>query len=315
VEEIMNKKPKVLLGIALHEDAASLLCEKAEVIQIPGGKEDLTALIGSIEGIIAYSPPIDTLRGARKLKVISCHSVPKDLLKEAGEQGVTVTLVPSLWDTVADMTLALIFAAARNIPQAHGAIKAGLWNNNEGLKIRYSGHDVFGRTLGILGLGQIGTILAKRVQGFEMKTLYHDIHRNPEMEKKFGLEYCGLHRLLAESDILTVLVPLNDETRGMLGEEELRLMKKDAILVNTARGAIIDEEALYRVLKEKRIAAAGLDVLVREPMAADNPLLSLDNVVFTPHLGGSTKECDMVLVEDTLHILAGESPVYGVKAE
>jgi phosphoglycerate dehydrogenase-like enzyme len=313
----MNEKPKVLLGMALHEDAASFLRERAELIQAPGAKEDLAALIGSIEGIIAYSPPIDgaALRAAGKLRVMSCHSVREDILRAARERGIVVTLVPSLWDTVADMTLALIFAAARNIPQAHGAVKAGLWNDNDGLKIRYSGHDVFGKTLGILGLGQIGAILAKRVQGFEMRVLYHDIRRNPAMEEDLGLEYRSLQRLLAESDILVVLAALNDKTRGMLGEGELRLMKRDAILVNTARGAIIDEDALYRALKEKRIAAAGLDVLVREPISADNPLLSLENVVFAPHLGGSTKECDMVLVTDALCVLDGKSPAHGAGAE
>ena len=305
-------KSKVLVGISMHPDAMLHLKQMADVdAYLHWNTPRLTERIGAYEGMIVYSPRFDPemLRQAHRLKVISCHACPPEMARAAAAQGVLVTLVPSLWDTVADMALALIFAAARQIPQAHAAIKAGFWGHAD-LKVLYSGFDVFGKTLGIIGLGKIGTILARRVRGFDMQILYCDVVRKPELERSLGLEYRTLEQLLAESDIVSIQVPLHEQTRGLIGERELRLMKRDAILVNTARGAIVDESALCRALQERWFAAAGLDVLVEEPIKPGNPLLALDNVVLAPHLGGSTRECDMVLVEDTLRVLRGQAPRY-----
>jgi len=231
------------------------------------------------------------------------------MLAAATRCGVRVTLVPSLWDTVADMALALMFAAARNVAGADAAIRRGEWGRTD-LKVRYSGLDVFGKTLGIVGLGRIGAILARRVRGFDMRLLYYDTVHKPDLEAELGLAYRPLDDLLAESDIISIQLPLTDATRGLIGERAFRLMKRDAILVNTARGAILDEEALCRALRERGIAAAGLDVVTQEPLPPDSPLLALDNVVLAPHLGGSTKECDGALVEDALRVLAGVAPLH-----
>lgn len=309
----MENKLKALCGMAMHRDAFSKLSQVAQVDALPAGGDELLEAMRCAAAIIAYTPPFgpEALREARNLKVISCHACPQPLLTEAAHRGIAVTLVPTLWDTVADMTLGLMFAAARNIPQAHEAICNGLWQDGTALKVKYSGLDVFGKTLGILGLGQIGSILAKRVKGFDMAVLYYDSVRRPALEEKLGVRYKPFHEVISESDFLAVLVPLTDDTRGMLGEPEFRMMKKDMVILNTARGAILDENALYRALAEGRIAAAGLDVFVDEPIRPDNPLLTLDNVVFTPHLGGSTKQCDMTLVDDAIRVLNGEKPVYG----
>ena len=306
----MPKRPKVLVGISMHPRTMARLREGAEVDVSLSWAQDLATSIGQYDGMIVYSPRFDPalLAGAQRLKVISCHSCPPEILAAASSRGIRVTLVPSLWDTVADMALALMFAAARNMPQADSAIRRGEWGGQTDLKVRYSGLDVFGKTLGIIGLGRIGAILARRVRGLEMRLLYYDAVRKPELEQELGIAYRTLEQLLRESDIVSVQVPITEETRGMIGEREFRLMKRDAILVNTARGAILDQAALCRALQERWIAGAGLDVFVEEPIAPDSPLLRLDNVVLAPHLGGSTQECDGVLVEDTLRVLAGQEP-------
>jgi len=314
----MSEKPTVLVGMSMNSAAAERLRGATIARFVPPESKELVESSDDYDGLIVYSPAMDVaaIANSRKLKVISCHACPGDILDACTSNQVQVTVVPSLWDTVADMTIGLMYAAARHIPQATRAMKDGLVHGVAGRlrdpKVLFSGHDVFGKTLGILGLGKIGKILARRVQSLGMKVVYTDLTRDIALEEELGLRPANLASMLEESDYLAVLVPLNEHTRGMLGEAEFRLMKKDSILINAARGAILDEKALYRALLEKRIAAAGLDVFSVEPVAADNPLLSLDNVVCTPHLGGSTKECDLVLVEDALRTLSGKAPSFAI---
>ena len=314
----VSGKPRVLVGISMHKAAAARLEEAAIVRFVQPGSGELRESLDGWDGLIVYSPAmaVSELAGAKTLKVISCHACPGDLLDACSLNHIQVTVVPSLWDTVADMTIALMYAAARCVPQADRAMRSGVKGDAAGdprdLKVLFSGHDIFGRTQGILGLGRIGKILATRVQSLGMKVIYADLVRDSALEAELDLQYASLASLLAESDYLAVLVPLNERTRGMLSEAEFRLMKRDAILVNTARGAIIDEKALYSALSEKRIAAAGLDVFSVEPVTPGNPLLSLDNVICTPHLGGSTKECDMALVDDAVRVLRREAPLFPI---
>jgi glyoxylate reductase len=302
---------RVLVGISMHPNVLARLREVAEVDVSLAYVQDLPTTIARYDGMIVYSPRFDPaiLSGAARLKVIACHACPPEILSAAIARAIRVTLVPSLWDTVADMALSLLFAAARHVAQADAAIRRGEWGQAD-LKARYSGLDVFGKTLGIIGLGRIGAILARRLRGLEMKLLYYDVVHRPELEKELGIAYRTLEQLLRESDIVSVQLPLTDETRGLIGEREFRLMKPDAILINTARGAILDEAVLCRALQERWIAAAGLDVLAEEPIRPDSPLLGLDNVVLAPHLGGSTKECDGVLVEDAIRVLEGREPLH-----
>ncbi len=307
----MPDRPHVLVGISMHPHVLARLREAAEVDVSLAYVQDLPTTIAQYDGMIVYSPRFDPeiLAGAGRLKVIACHAYPPEILAAATARGIRVTLAPSLWDTVADMALALMFAAARHVAQADAAIRRGEWGQAD-LKVRYSGLDLFGKTLGIIGLGRIGEILARRVRGLDMRLLYYDVVRKPGLEQELGVAYRTLEQLLHESDIVSVQLPLNDETRGLIGEREFRLMKPDAILINTARGAILDEAALCRALQKRWIAAAGLDVLAEEPIRPDSPLLGLDNVVLAPHLGGSTKECDGVLVEDTIRVLDGREPLH-----
>jgi glyoxylate reductase len=307
----VSDRPKVLAGISMHPHVLARLREVAEVDVSLAYARDLPTTIAQYDGMIVYSPHFDPalLAKASRLKVIACHACPLGVLVAATTRGIRVTLTPSLWDTVADMALALLFAAARHVPQADAAIRRGEWGQTD-LKVRYSGLDVFGKTLGIIGLGRIGAILARRVRGLEMRLLYYDAVRRPELEAELSIAYRTLEELLSESDIVSVQLPLTDETRGLIGEREFRMMKRDAILINTARGAILDEAALCRALQERWIGGAGLDVLAEEPIRPDSPLLRLDNVVLAPHLGGSTQECDGVLAEDTLLVLAGQEPLH-----
>jgi phosphoglycerate dehydrogenase-like enzyme len=307
--DIMRSGRTILVGMSLHPDARAALDRVAQVTTWSARDDDAGALLERAEALLTYVPSFEPrlLDRASGLKVIACHACPAPVREAAQARGIQVTHAPSLWDTVADQALALMFAAARNTAQADRAVRGGHWGQTD-LKVRFSGHDVFGKTLGIVGLGKIGSAVAKRVQGFEMTVLYADPARKPELELSLRVQHRPLHDLLAQSDIVIVTVPLNDETRGLIGASELRLLKPEAILVNPSRGALIDEPALCAALEARRIAAAGLDVFVEEPLPPGHPLLSLDNVVLSPHLGGSTKECDMVLVEDTLRVLRGEVP-------
>lgn len=307
----MAQRPFILTDVAMHPDVTLHLANHANVKFIHSD-EDIAASITHTDAIIIYVPRFNPalLAGAPKLKIIACHSCPPAVRDSAKAHGISVTLVPSLWNTVAEHTLALLFASARNVPQAHSAVKAGEWRNFVDLKVRYSGQDLFGKTLGIAGMGRIGTEFARRVQGFGMRMLYADPIRKLELEHELHLEYASLQDLFAQSDFVIIAMPLNDETRGSIGERELHSMKHNAIVVNTARGTIFDEPALIRALQEKWIAGAGLDVFADEPLPGGHPLLALDNVVLSPHLGGSTKECDLALVEDTLRVLRGEAPLH-----
>jgi phosphoglycerate dehydrogenase-like enzyme len=309
----MNCKPLVGVGISMHPDVFALLGKTAniELFAWNAPSQALQEFIPNCDALIVYTPDqyMHVLENAPRLRSLSCHSCSDEIGKQLSQRGIRVTLTPFLWDTVADLTLSLMFAAARQIPQADAGIRDGQWGKVD-LKVKFSGVDIFGKTLGILGMGRIGAIVAKRLQGFDMRLLYYDLTRKPELESKLRLEYTSFQELLTQSDFLIVMVPLNEATRGMLAENELRSMKRDAILINTARGAVVDSTALVRALRERWIRAAGLDVYPYEPLALDDPLLSLENVVLTPHLGGSTKDCDQVLVEDTLRILSGEEPIY-----
>jgi len=319
----LSDRPRVLVGVTLHEDAMERLKDFADVDVVEESaiqtKDGLLKVIGKYEGAIVALPPFDkeVITKAEKLKVISRHGVGYDNVdvKAAAERGIYVTITPALSETVADMAFALLLATARMVPQAHTYVKNGLWKQRADRRA-FMGVDIFGKILGIVGLGRIGSIVAKRGKGFDVKVLYYDVIRNRKLEEELGLEYRPLNQLLAESDFISIHVFLNEETRGLIGEEELKAMKRSAILVNTSRGPVVDEKALHRALKEKWIAAAGLDVFEDEPISPDNPLLTLDNVVLTPHIAGSTKECrrrcSLLAVENTIRVLKGEKPLYPV---
>jgi glyoxylate reductase len=201
--------------------------------------------------------------------------------------GVLLTNTPGvLTDTTADLAWALLMAAARRIVEGHKLIEAGGWKSWSPLFM--VGQEISGATLGIVGAGRIGSAVARRARGFDMRVLYHNRHRAPALEAETGAEYHALDDLLRAADFVVVLVPLTAETRGMVGAREFALMKPTAVFVNAARGPIVQEQALVAALKHGQIAAAGLDVFEHEPIGADHPLLGLPNVVAVPHIGSAT---------------------------
>lgn len=242
-----------------------------------------------------------------RMRVIGRHGVGLDNvdLDAATEKGIIVTYTPHVnADSVADHAWALILALARKITSADASMKAGQW---EGTK--FVGMELSGKTIGILGLGAVGQRVAKRARGFDMNILYYDKRRNEALEREIGVNYVDLEQLLRESDILTIHAALTSETRRMIGIQELRMMKKTALLINTARGEIVDEKALVQALREGWIAGAALDVFEREP---PEQLLKIGNLVLTPHIASYTIEAlrrmDTMVAEDIVKVLAGGKP-------
>ena len=249
------------------------------------------------------------LAAAGRLKVIGRCGVGLDNidLHAAGARGIPVVYTPGAnAQTVADLTLGLMLALARKITQADRMTRDHQWK-------RIMGNDVWGKTLGIFGLGQIGANVARRAKGFDMNVVAYDVVQNLPLAKELGIEYRSKADILGIADFITLHLPLNPETRGFIGDDELSAMKKTAILVNTSRGGIVDEQALYRALKEGRIAGAALDVFEPEP-PGKTPLVELDNFIGCPHIGGITVEAiariGMTVARDIVAVLKGQPPQF-----
>lgn len=256
----------------------------------------------------------ELLAQASSLKVVSTMSVGVDHIEVEAvkEKGIIVTNTPDvLTDATADLAFALLLATARRIVEANRAVHTGEWRTWSPLFM--AGQQVHGRTLGIIGMGRIGTAVAKRAKGFEMNVLYHNRSRKPEAESTLGVQYRALPELLKESDFVVVLTPLTAETKGLIGREELSLMKPTAVLVNVSRGGTVDEQALFEALQTKRIWAAGSDVFQQEPVPADHPLLTLPNFVALPHIGSATvdtrHDMAMLAAENLIAVLSGKEPL------
>jgi glyoxylate reductase len=232
----------------------------------------------------------DVFQAAHRLKVVSQLGVGVDNIDvaEATRRGVLVGNTPGvLAKATADIAFGLLMSAARRISEGDRWLRAGNW------KMQYHpmvwlGAEVHGATLGIVGMGQIGVEMAKRARGFDMRVIYYSRTRKPELESELGMEYFEPSDLLSTADFVTLHIPLTLETRHFIGERELQLMKPTAILINAARGAVVDSQALYTALKEGWISGAALDVTDPEPILPDDPLLSLDNLVITPHIGSAS---------------------------
>lgn len=251
-----------------------------------------SARLAEVRGMYTYSHPLvsgeimDRLPG---LKVISNFGVGVDHidLQAAAKRRIPVGNTPGAVNgATADLTMALLLAAARNVVAGDRYARSPAFTRYDPSELL--GSEVFGRTLGIVGMGRIGQQVARRARAFDMRVLYHNRHRNLEAESVLGVIYASLEALLAESHFVTLNVPLTPETTHLIGESQLRQMRKDAILINAARGPVVEHPALYRALAERWIAGAALDVTEPEPLPRDHPLLALDNIVITPHLGSAT---------------------------
>jgi D-3-phosphoglycerate dehydrogenase / 2-oxoglutarate reductase len=247
------------------------------------------------------------IESAPSLKVIAKHGIGVDNidLKAAQEKGITVVNAPTTSsEAVADLVFGLMLSLARKIAEADNRVKAGEWP-------RVVGRSVWGATLGIIGLGTIGKSVARRAQGFNMKVFAYDPYFDESFAQKNDIQQASLNDILQNADFLTIHIPLTEKTKNLIGENELRQMKKTAYLVNTARGGIVNEEALFGALMSKTIAGAAIDVFAHEP-ATGSPLLSLPNVLTTPHMAAYTEEALQLTSEFAaqmvLEVLNGRIP-------
>lgn len=246
-----------------------------------------------------------------QLKVISQIAVGFDNINipEATKRGIPVGNTPEvLTQTTADAAWALMLAAGRRVGESERAVHAGNWRTWHPL--HYLGQDIYGATLGIIGMGRIGFEVAKRSVGFNMKVLYHDIVRREDFEAELPMEYVDMDTLLARSDFVSLHTVLNDATYHLIDEDALAKMKSTAVLVNAARGPVIDSKALYEALKSGQITAAGLDVTEPEPIPLDDPLLTLENCVIVPHIASAS-----VATRREMSRIAATNLLNGVKGE
>jgi len=290
-------KPKVFVTRKLPEAIIQKLETSCQVKMweeenLPIPYEVLEKEILEVDGLFCLlTENIDRalLEKAKRLKVISNMAVGYNNIDidAAKDLGITVTNTPGvLTETTADLTFALLMATARRLIEASDYLKNGAWQTWSPMQL--TGQDVFEATIGIIGMGRIGASLAKRARGFDMNILYYNRSRKLELEKELDIKYVEMDYLLKESDFVCIMTPYTKETKNLIAAKELRMMKETAILINTARGGIVNEADLYLALLEKQIWAAGLDVFGEEPIAKSHPLLSLNNVVALPHIGSAS---------------------------
>jgi D-3-phosphoglycerate dehydrogenase len=311
--------PRILVTDPLAEDGLERLRRAGEVTVVSKLPEaELIRRIPDFDALVVRSETRVTapiLEAGRKLRVVGRAGVGVDNIDvpAATRKGILVVNAPrGNIVAAAEHTIALLFALARWVPQADASVKRGEWT-----RAKFIGTEVRGKTLGVIGLGNVGSEVAKRAHGLEMDVVAYDPVVSVERAELFNVELVSLTELLERSDFVTVHVPLVEANRGLIGAPELALMKPTARLVNTARGGIVDEAALYEALRSGRLAAAAADVFATEP-PGENPLLTLPNFVGTPHIAASTLEAQVSVAfdvaEEVAAVLAGDLPRFAVNA-
>jgi glyoxylate reductase len=318
-------KPKVFVTRNIPEPGLSILHQNCNV-HIHSGmvvpRQELMRKMKEYDAILCMlGDRIDSKlieSAGSKLKIISCYSVGYDYVDigAASKKEIIVTNTPHvLAHTTADLTFSLILSVARNIVTADTYIRTKKWKFGWMPEL-FLGYDVYGSTLGIIGLGEIGSLVAKRAKGFNMNVLYYSRSRNFDLELGIGIKYCSLERLMKESDFISIHVDLNKDSLHLIDNKKIGLMKKTAFIINTSRGKIINENHLIDALKNGRIAGAGLDVYDREPILHSNPLLKMSNVVILPHIGSATyhtrSKMSEIAVYNILNFFRNKKPVYQV---
>lgn len=290
-------KPKVYVTRQIPDEVLAMIRQVCEVrvwseSDVPVPRDVLEREIADVEGLYCLlTDQVDEalLERAPLLKIVSNMAVGYNNIdvEAATRRGIMVTNTPDvLTETTADLTFALLMATARRLPEASEYLRRGDWQTWSPMLL--TGQDVFGSTLGIIGMGRIGEALVRRAKGFNMNVLYYNRTRKQEPEEAYGIRYTDMNELLCRSDFVCVLTPYSPQTHDLIGAAELRQMKQTAVLINTARGGIVNEDALYEALRDGTIWAAGLDVFEREPVVPDHPLLTLPNLVSLPHIGSAS---------------------------
>ena len=310
---------RVLLYENMHQAGIDLLAEKAELI-IANNLEENSVIeqARDVDAIVIRANGAVTARimdSAPKLKVVGRHGVGVDAidLKAAKQRGIVVCNTPDAnLESVAEQAVGFMITLSKQILRADQALRQGRWN----VRYEYIGQEMDRRTLGLVGMGRIGARVAEICHfGFRMPIIYHDVIAYPDLEERLSAKKLPLDEVLKKADYISLHVPLLPATKGLIGAEQLAMMKKGAFLINTSRGAIVDEAALIKALRSGHLGGAGLDVFDTEPTPADNPLLQFDNVVLTPHMAAHTddalKAMSMV-AEDIIRVLEGKEPLYRV---
>ena len=321
-------KPRVFVTREIFSDALEDIRLAADLDlwtdELPPPRSELLNRAVGVDGILCLlTDKIDREfmdAAGSQLKVISQIAVGFDNIDvpEATKRGIPVGNTPDvLTQTTADAAWALMLSAARRIGESERAARAGRWRTWHPL--HYLGQDVYGATLGIVGMGRIGFQVAKRSIGFDMKVIYHDVVRQDRYESELDMEYVDMDTLLARSDFVSLHTVLNESTRHLIDARALSKMKQSAVLVNAARGSIVDPKALYEALRSGQISAAGLDVTEPEPIPADDPLLTLENCVIVPHIASASvstrREMSRIAAANLLNGIAGKRLVTCVNPE
>lgn len=307
----------VFIPEAIREESHKILKEVAEVRIGQHGeytREELIEELRDVDAVLTtsrYRFTQDVIDEAKKLKMIAkMGSKPDNIdIEAATERGVIVTWTPNTNDdSVAEHAIALMLALSKKLFFMTERLKMGRWRD----RTTTVTNELVDKTVGVIGLGSIGCKVAEKLKGFNVKIVCYDPYASQEGAKKVGVKMVDLETLLRESDIVTIHAALTKETRGLIGETELKKMKKSAFIVNTARGPIVDEGALCKALKEEWISGAALDVFETEPPSPRNPLLKLSNVIVTPHIAAWTHESlrrqAFVAAEDVVRLLEGQLP-------
>ena len=323
-----TKKPLVYSTHMIPNEGLSILNDNC-VVKVSNEegilpRSILLEEVRGVDGILCFLTDVidrEAMEAAgNQLRVISNFAAGYDNIdvEEATRRGILVTNTPGvLTETTADLAWALLMAIARRVVEGDKFVREGKfrgWN-----ALLFLGTDVHGATLGIIGLGRIGQAMVRRAQGFNMKVIYYDQEPVlPEIESALNVSYRNLHDLLSEADFISIHVPLTDRTFHLIGEKELKLMKKESYLINTSRGPVIDEKALFKALREEWIRGAALDVFENEP-EVEPGLLSLDNVILVPHIGSASyktrSRMAIIAAENLVSVLRGEIPEYLVNPE
>lgn len=311
-------KPKVYVSRMIPDEGLEMIRQAAEMQvwegELPPPRDVLLQKVREVDGLVSLlTDKIDgeLLDANPKLKVVANYAVGFDNIDipAATARGVPIGNTPGvLTDTTADLAFTLLMAAARRIQESIDYVRAGKWKT-WGPKL-LTGPDIHGATLGLIGFGRIGQAMARRANGFGMRVLYHDVYRNPELEKSMGVVYADMDTLLRESDFVSVHTDLNATTRHMMNAAAFAKMKRTAILVNSARGPIVDPNDLYDALKAGTIAGAALDVTEPEPIPMDSPLLTLPNCLIVPHIASAS-----VATRAKMATMAAANVIAGIRGE
>lgn len=286
---------RILVLEPIHPKGIKVLEKHAAVIQLTEDTplDERLKELGKADAIISrgfVKLSRDVFEHAERLKVIGVHGVGTDHidLDAAKEKNITIlNTAEALTKTVAEFTIGLMITLLRRISQADKALRRGKWS------LKYDklvGEDLEGKTIGIIGLGRIGEEVARKLTRFNVEMIYYDIIRKESIENELDIKYSDLEKLIKESDVISIHVPLTKETYHLISEKEFKNMKRGVYIINTSRGSVTDENALIKSLEEGRVLGAALDVFENEPIDIENPLIKRDNVILTPHLGASSKQ-------------------------